>query len=456
VSEYFVRRMQSLTEEKQLYFNKVLSESAIFNNIQQVRSLFPHFQENTYAQTMYFIWMNISGMFIFSLDPRELEPLDPEYDISLPSQSEWEQGIKLKIEPVSLDDTWAKFWQEVFGQLVPPSADFWSFVQGFFNEQYWDDLLKRFYGKLIVGVTKYGEGYVDPQAVRDFLRATLYKMHNQRIDFPRTRDLFAQVAEQFGIEEGVVEALYNRFALHFQSLFTTFFLGYNLLGISPLAKRGSDATVVPVVTWRGEEAEAHARLWQDVNVGFILGVTPLGYGLLLPPEDIYRYVTDKLLAPVVAFTDWKAKRQLQRFPATPAGFANYQRPDETLSPFNNERLEAWAESRSYADVVAGVADSIAEQAGADPFRRNLYRRAAMMLLGYRKKRHQWGYDAWKNMSEDEFKDWWLEYWANQGLDKNILNQIYNNVSVCLTNLRQKSLQAGLKVKRRKYALAALS
>lgn len=455
MSEYLIRRIEQLAQEKQAYFSKVLSESAIFANVQRTRDVGGYFGEQSFAQTMYFIWLNISGMFIFGLDPRELEPLDPEFEVSLPSEKEWLAGVKLKITPVSLDDAWAKFWQEVFKTVVPPKADYWAFVEKFFKEKFWDDLLRRRYGKLIVGQTKYGEGYIDPQVVRDFLRATLYKMHNQRIDFPRTKTLFEEVAAQFGIDAGVVEGLFNRFALHFQSIFTTFFLGYNLLGYSPLAKRGSDATLVPVVTWRGEEVEAHVRLWQEVNMGFILGVTPLGMGMLTPPEDVYEYVTDKLTPYITAFVDWKTRKQIERFPATPAAFGNYQRPDEALSPWGNDRLEHWAETRALADAVASIADAVAEQAGVDAFRRNLYRRAAAMLVGYRKKRHVWGYDAWRNMSEEEFKAWWLAYWEKQGLNINLLNSIYDKVSVCLNQIRNRSLELGQRVKRRKYAQALL-
>lgn len=453
MAEYLSQRFSGLSQEKEVYFNKILSEEAIFTNFQRTQDTAPLFQSASYANTMYFIWLNISAMYVFGLDPRELEPLDPEFEVKLPSEKEWLQGIKVKVESVPLDETWSKYWQEVYNKVMEPVADYDSVTDSTTNPEYSEDLKERKYYKLVLGQAKYGEAYVDPPVVRDFLRATFFRLHKEHVPLERTKDVLKEVAEQFGISEGAVEALYNRFMLHMSTLYNTFVLGYNLLGVSPLAQHGSEAAVVPGTTWRDEAVEAHVMHFQEVNLGFVLGVSPLGYGLATPKESLYQAPAPEADPYLLAFVDWKVRKQVERYPATPAVFANYQRPEETLSPYKNERLESWAEARGYAEAAAAVADAVAARYGLDGFKRNMVRRAAMQLVGYRKKRHRWGYVAFERMTEEEFKEWWVTHWANQGLDKNLLYEVYNRLSVCLGNLRLRARLAGERVRRRRYALA---
>ena len=114
--------------EKRKYFNKLLSESAIWTNFQRTLDTISLFSEWAWAESLFFIWLDISNLFIFGLDPTELLPLDPEFHVKLPTIQEFLQGIKLKLEPVDVGEAWRIFYWDIYNLEVPPLLDFVTFI----------------------------------------------------------------------------------------------------------------------------------------------------------------------------------------------------------------------------------------------------------------------------------------------------------------------------------------
>ena len=109
-SPYLEWKIVESVREKRKYFAKVLSESAIWNNYLRTIDTEDYFAEWAWAEAMYFIWLDISNLFIFGLEPYEMEPLDPEFRTELPTIEEWKQGIKLKLIPLDLGEAWLSRW----------------------------------------------------------------------------------------------------------------------------------------------------------------------------------------------------------------------------------------------------------------------------------------------------------------------------------------------------------
>ncbi|RLE94902.1 MAG: hypothetical protein DRJ96_09080 [Thermoprotei archaeon] len=458
-SPYLEKKVNESRQEKQKYFAKVLSENAIWNNYLRAIDTEGVFGEWAWAESMYFIWLDISNLFIFGLEPYETAPLDPEFRAELPTLEEFLQGIKLKLIPLDVGEAYRQFYWDYYQGRVPPLLDYATFVLATCWPEYFGWLIEQKRRKLIVGESTYGTSYVDPPVIRDFIRATLLELAKRRMDFNRIRKLYQVAVDRGFIVEGVVEAIYNRLALHFQALFETFILDYNLLNYSKLCKRGSQKATFPIITWRGEEYDVEFTRFDELNAGFILNITPLNLGILMDRKSMFKpnpRAPAKVGTPVPAhFIDWKVRRMISRYRATGVAFGNYQRPEETLAYYRSERADHYHQLRLFFYHLDALVDAILEHEDVDVFRKNLYKRAVAMLIGHKKKRHRWGYDAFKSMSEEEFKAWWLEYWRRQGLDVNTLNKLYERVSKWLPRLRSDLENLGERVRRRREQLALL-
>jgi len=443
--------------QKEKYFEKVLSEDAIWQNYLRTILTEGLFGEWAWAESLYFIWLDISGLFIFGLQPYEVEPLDPEFHTQLPSLEEFLQGIKLKLIPVDVGEAYRQFCWDIYNLEVPPLLDYITFVLTTCYPEFQDYFKQQENRKLIVGKSKYGTAYVDPPVIRDLIRATLLELAKRRIDFNRIKSLYELAVNNKLVHQGIVESIYNRLVLHFQAMFETFILDYNLLNYSKLASRGSEKTKIPIQTWRGEEVEVEFGKFDEVNCGFILNVTPLNLGILMDRKIVYKpnpKAPADVGTPVMAqFVDWKVRRMISRYRATGVAFGNYQRPDEAISYHRSERADHYHTFRLFQHHLDRIVENTLRNSGLDAYTLNMYKRAVAMLIGHKKKRHKWGFDAYRDMTEEEFKSWWLNYWAKQGLDINILNVLYSRLKVCLPSLRRKLENLGKRIKERRYQLA---
>lgn len=456
-SSYLEWKLSESAREKRKYFAKLLSESAIWTNYLRAIDTEDYFSEWAWAESAFFIWLDISNLLIFGLEPYELEPLDPEYRTELPTLEEWKQGIKLKLIPIDVGKAWMLFYWDVFGEKVPPLLDFLTLITALCWPEYLGWLLEQKKRKLIVGETPYGTGYVDPPVIREFLRTSLFELARRRMDFNRIRRVYQTIVDQGLVAEGLVEAIYNRLALHTQTLFENFVLDFNLLNYSKLCKRASERATFPVTTWRGEEFDVEFSKFDEINCGFILDVTPLNLGLLVDRKSIYKPSPiakwEAGTTTLSWFIDWKVRRMISRYRATGVAFGNYQKPEETLKWYQSERADHYHQFRAFFYHLDALVDTALEKEDVDAFRKNLYRRAAAMLIGHKKKRHKWGYGAYKAMSEEEFKSWWLAYWERQGLKPELLNRIYEMVRAWLPSARRDLEELGRRVRERRYRLA---
>jgi len=443
--------------QKRKYWSKVLKETAIWANYQRSLDTEGIFSEWAWAESMFFIWMNISSLFIFGLEPYELEPLDPEFSIELPSLEEFLQGIKLKFKSETVGEAYKEFKWDYFQEEVPPVLDFETFLADTLFAEYLQYLLKQKERKMRVGYSVVGECYVDPPVIRDLIRATLYELAKRRIDFERIRKLYRIAIDKLGIAEGIIEAIYNRLALHFQVLFNNFILDYNLLNYSRLCARGSKRTTFTITTWRGETFNVKISRFDELNMGFILDITPLNLGILMPRKSVYkpspRATAKKGTTIPSYFIDWKVRRMVSRYRATGIGFGNYQRPEEAFEFHKSERADHYHQLREFYRHIDNLVENLLANKNIDKYRLNMYKRAVAMLIGHKKKRHKWGYSAFKDMSEEEFKEFWLEYWSKQGLDINILNELYDSVIRWIQPLRQRLGDLGRRLAQRRKQLA---
>ena len=119
----------------------------------------------------------------------------------------------------------------------------------------------------------------------------------------------------------------------------------------------------------------------------------------------------------------------------------------------SERVEQYGSLQMIRYMIDSWVISMLHELGVDIYRLNLYCRAVNQLIGHRKKRHKWGYSAFKTMTEDEFKKWWLEYWTRQGLNRDVLEMLYEGVKRWLPHLRTQTQELGERLKKIRQRLA---
>jgi hypothetical protein len=429
---------------KQMYFKKTLSDSAIMVNITNTLSVAPLFASD--------VWLDVTSMdtavvglgLLNAITPVELEPLTVSFDYRFANPHEMEQGIWFVFEPVD------------FGRLYAFMTDLQEYVIANFKEQFQPEVILRLYPKAHYGITPYGRGFYDPPVAREFLRSTFHRLRLLRRTDRSYLDTLQNVTEKAEIAGVAKDVQYNRLFLIASAQVHAFVLGLSVLGRSTLTKTEGEWGVVPTRTSDGKVYDVKFRTLDHLQLGFILGVTPLGYGFLLPKESVYRMPTPRENPPIINVITGKARKASRSIGLTAWAYANYNKPEEMVDYHRSERtaqydllmadrafIEDWVEKRIPPDE-------------ANPVRIRQYKNAVLQLVSWKAKAHAWGFGGFEAMDEAQFKAWWVDNWKQQGLRESTLLQLYEGIKPWLRTLRERKLDIGRKVRETRKRLASLS
>jgi hypothetical protein len=133
---------------------------------------------------------------------------------------------------------------------------------------------------------------------------------------------------------------------------------------------------------------------------------------------------------------------------TAPAFSNYVTGSEAVDHTISERTNIWGELVSDRYTLEHVVDVALRQLmpGLDPMKRRTYTSAVLQLWGHRGKRHEWGFGVFKVADLEEYKNWWLDYWSSQGLDREVLEELYRRVEPFLEKLTQKKVELGRRLR----------
>jgi hypothetical protein len=189
-----------------------------------------------------------------------------------------------------------------------------------------------------------------------------------------------------------------------------------------------------------------------MQYGCVLDESLLDYCYLMPDETIYKSpgppVTPELAPVISTCIEDKLRRFRGRVMITAPAFSNYVRGDEAVDHTISERTNIYGELLSDRYALEHVVDVALRQLmpGLDPMKRRTYITAVLQLWGHRGKRHKWGYGVFKVASLEEYKNWWLEYWSSQGLDREVLEELYRRVEPFLEPFIRKKVELGRKIR----------
>jgi hypothetical protein len=385
-----------------------------------------------------------------SILPIDFEPLPIDFNVSLPSFEELLQGIWMNFESID----WLKFGIEI-GVNFEWLYDFEKFIKFNFKFEYWNDLLFGRAGKAMYGVTPWGRGIYDPIVTRDFIGSTFYKLRLLRTPDISWKKILEQISTEFGMTPHLVDVIYNRLMTIFSAQANSFILGLGVLGYSKLSKRVNNWVVVPIEDIEGHVYDLKFTTLDQLQMGFILGITPLGYGLLLPRESIYQLPEGKKSPPAIKFVADKIKGITHKLAYLTWAYSNYNRVDEMRDYHKSERTAQYDSLQMQRRVIERwVANQIPPKE-ANSVRIRQYQNAVLQAISWRAKRHKWGFEVWKTMTEDEFKAWWKDYWEREGLNSTVLDILYSGMEVWLKKIREEKVNLGKRVKEIRKRLALL-
>jgi|GEM_PF-1597470 len=438
---------------KRKYAEKVLSLSAMDLMYQRILDVEDWTWDWMWQYIPLFIDLDISSLFIFAISPEELLPMSLDFKIELPTIEEWLEGIRLKFVPIAIGDYWKTFMYEYFELVVPPVLDYPTAIEHIVPPEYEEYFKKEESKKARYGVTKYGEGYYDPPVIREFMRATFLEIFKRKPRLKRLRDWLKEVKRTQDFAEWVPASAYHRIALLHEILYNDFILDFGLLNISVLHPKEEKGRSVEIEDYEGVSRTVEYETLPDAEMGFILDISYLNVDYLIPRDFRYKKTVVGVTPYHTWFSDKKVRDFIARYRATHIGFINYQRIEEMMDWHKSERAEQYGELQRIRYTIDSMVTNILKDKDVDAFRLNLYRRAVNQLIGHKKKRHKWGYDGWKAMSEEEFKNWWIEHWVRQGLNRDLLNLLYERLIKICQYLRDESEELGKRLKRTRERLA---
>jgi hypothetical protein len=335
-------------------------------------------------------------------------------------------------------------------------TNFKEYILTNIKEEYQSYLLIGTLQKAKYGITPYDLGYYDPIICREFLRSTFYKLRLLRTpdkSWFKTMDQIAEYLEMTGVTD---EHMFNRLMSILSAQTQAFVLGLSILGRSKLTETDGEWGVVPVRTAKGEIYSLHFRTLDHLQMGFILGVTPLGYGILLPKESIYKLPDGKKNPPIIQAMVKKIKGIINRLPLTTFGYSNYNKPEEMLNYHKSEKTNQYHLLMTQRRIIEEWVKKQIPPEEANPVRIRQYQNAVLQAVAWRAKRHKWGYDSWKYMTEEQFKEWWKLHWKGQNLNETVLDKLYSGMEVWLKRIREEKVSLGEKVKKTRIQLSQLT
>jgi len=423
------------------YHRKTLTDSAIYSTYIRLLDVEPEFAFTVWLQVPVFDMSELGLGLLYSIVPVEFEPYAIDFTFEPPRVEEMLQGI------------WAVFRPVPFEKLYIWMTDFREYIMENIKPEFQASLMTLTAEKAVYGVTPYGRGVYDPIVAREFLRSTWQRLRLMRTPDMSWRTMLDHIADFLGMIGVMDEITYNRLMLMFSAQRESFVLGLGLLGYSRLSEKEGEYAKIPFMDAKGNILDVKFRALDHIQMGFILGIAPLGYGVLLPKESIYVLPEGKRNPTFLRILDQKARGMINRLTLSTWSYTNYHKPEEMMDVHRSDKANQYAllqalrrhvEEWVLRSLPPGVVNAVTARA---------YQNAVLQLIAWRAKRHLWGFVGWEAKTEEQFREWWLQYWERQRLNKTILQSLYEGVQLWLKPIRGYKLQVGERVKRVRRRMA---
>ena len=430
--------------KKQKYFQKTLSKSAVYITFTRMLDIQPLFAKQVWLNLLPFDLAQLGVGLTLALTPNHIEPVAIDFTYELPSPSEVAQGIIIKFKPIE------------FETIYDWMADIDDYVSENIKDEHQTGVKESLIRKCIIGRSKYGMSYVDPLASREFLRSGFIRLKLLRTPNISWKKEIQNISTRLNMREELSRMLFNRLSMLMAAQEQCFVLGLAVLGKSRLSRKNGDYAEIETIDYDGNVKTVKFATLDHLQMGFILGMTPLGYGLLMPKTSVYKQPEGKKNPPALAMVYKKMHGIISRATMTTWSYTNYQKPQEMRHYLKNPKTDQYHALMKIRDEVEKWVERQVPREEHNPVRLRQYKNAVLQALFYRVKRHRWGFGGFKSMSEDEYKEWWKSRWKGEGLNEAVLEKLYEGMGIWLAPLQRKRVELGEKVQREKKWLASAS
>jgi hypothetical protein len=430
---------EKVAEQKLKYWVKVLSEDAIDANTWRMFDTFDwasFWSDWILSDTLF---STLVSMLLFDIPLSDVVPWLLNWGIELPTTDEFLRGVLIKLE--SIDIT----------QVFPELASIFDTVWTLFQPEFAENIAGTKLEKAIYGQSRYDESYYDPEAVREFLRSTLYAFTKKDVSWSEARTRVERVAQQLGIPEDLARSVFDRLSMITAVKEKAATWDYAWWDKSDWSLEGSGGQVV-FVTWDlTEEAVEYEQLFDPQACG-VWDYTCWDYSYWTPAEPVYLFDVEKLRAAYDTFRDFVVQGFRNRYLATALAAANYQTAEERRT-WSSGRTETYALPMSQRYRIESIVENVVKSKVPDinPFKLRLYKSAALDIYGSLYGVHRWGSEMQRAMSADEMRQYWINKWSADGLDPDVLSAIWDNVKPVIDILGNVHVSARLRFIREKLA-----
>lgn len=432
------------TYNKHKYHDKVASDNAIYLTWIRNLDIVPIFARYVWLQLSVFDLSELGLGLLYNMLPIEFEPYMIDFEAVLPSIEEILQGIWMKFEEIKyeIEYEWLANWKDLLDENV--------------ESPYNEDLLKKMLEKGKYDITPIGKGYCDPIPQREFLRATFHKLRLLRTpDITWLSDM-EDVTEVLKMTDITDEHTYNRIMLLFTAQKNAFVLGLSPLGVGRLTETKDGWGILPFIDYKQEVHEIKFYSLDQLQIGLILGITPLGYGALLVRRSVYKLPEGYKNPPIISIMDKKIRGTIRRLPLSAWAYSNYNKPEEMTNVHASDKTAQYDLLQTQRRQIEKWVETQIPSEERNAIKVRQYKNAVLQAICWRAKRHKWGFKSWKTMTEEEFKQWWLNHWGAQGLKIPVLNNLYEGMKRWISHIQAQKLKVGKLVKERRSQLALVA
>ena len=428
---------ERVAEQKLKYWTKSLSEDAIDSNTWRMFDTFDlgsFWGDWVLSDTLF---SSLVSMLLFDIPLSDITPWLLNWEIELPSIDEFLRGVLIKLEPIDISIQ--------FPELTSIFDTAWSI----FTDEVAEGVAGTRLVKAIYGQSRYDESYYDPEAVREFLRSTLYAFMKKNISWSEVKTRVEKAAQQLGVPEDLVRTVFDRLSMITsikEAAATWDFAWWDTSSWSPETHSGAVEFVTYDLTTESVEYE---QLFDAQGSG-VWDYACWDYCYWTPETPAYRFDEQKMLVAFDTYRDFIVQGFRRRYLATALAAANYQTAPERRT-WSSGRTETYALPVSQRYRIESIVDNVVKSKvpDIDPVRLRLYKSAALDIYGSLYGVHRWGSEMQRAMSADEYKQYWISKWSADSLDPDVLSAIWDNVKPVIDILGNVHVSARMRFIREK-------
>jgi hypothetical protein len=430
--------LKEIDAMKRKYHENVMTADAEWTNYLKFLNMYDMFIRWSSFIIPEFAINAVAIITTFGISPFEFDVFSLVFDVKLPSLDEYLKGVNIVIDKIPIEIALSKLG-------IP--LDLSSFLDLNFNIGIPEFPIELAPKKCVFGQSTYGSCYVDPNAMREFIRNAVLAIFKKHADIESARREIATLADALGISRDVVATLFNRIVMlrsYYRSVFT---LNVSSLNIATL---GDDETKVPVYTFDGEVVDVDVQYLTDALMGCMLDLNALDLCYVVPDGSAFKSDLDptRQVPQILDAIQNVVKDNVSRYLYTPMALANYATGRERADYRLSQRTETWGQQMALRFALDAYVESTLSKLlpNADKFSINMYATAVRQLFGHVYKRHRWGMDLWSMLTDEELKTYWVSYWTSQGLDPDVLNRIYDRIKDIVSHLARRKYELGRSVR----------